>query len=70
MLRGISLLGARSADWQAYEQALRHLAVDDALATFRTHELPLSEAEQALRLLAGEVEDAEPIFVSIAPGTD
>lgn len=68
VLRGISLLGARSADWSAYEQALRHLSADATLARFRTHELSLDDAAQALRILGGEMPDAEAIFVSIAPG--
>jgi threonine dehydrogenase-like Zn-dependent dehydrogenase len=68
VLRGITLIGARSADWDAYEQALGLLAASaDRFAALRTHELPLDRADRAVGLLAGEEPDERPIYVSISP---
>lgn len=67
VLRGVRILGARSADWDAYEQALRLLAADpDRFAPLRTHELPLDQADRAVRLLAGEEPGERPVYVSVA----
>jgi threonine dehydrogenase-like Zn-dependent dehydrogenase len=66
VLRGLRVVGARSADFEAYEQALRYLAAHpDRLAPLRTHELPLDQAPTALRTLAGEAPDEHPIYVSL-----
>lgn len=68
VLRGIRVIGARSAGWDAYEQALAHLSRhSDQLAALRTHVLPLDRAGDALRILAGEVEGEHPIYVSVSP---
>ncbi|HEY8523663.1 MAG TPA: zinc-binding dehydrogenase [Acidimicrobiales bacterium] len=66
VLRGLRVVGARSADFEAYEQALAYLAAaTDRVAPLRTHELPLDRAETALRVLAGEAPDEHPIYVSL-----
>ena len=66
VLRGLRVVGARSADHEAYEQALAFLARHgDRLAELRTHELPLDRAADAIRVLAGEAPDEHPIYVSL-----
>jgi threonine dehydrogenase-like Zn-dependent dehydrogenase len=66
VLRGIRVVGARSADFEAYEQALAYLSSrPEQLAPLRTHELPLAEAATAVRVLAGEAPDEHPIYVSL-----
>jgi threonine dehydrogenase-like Zn-dependent dehydrogenase len=68
VLRGIRVLGARSTDWDAYEQALAHLSRHpDRFAPLRTHVLPIARADQALRILAGETPEERPIYVSVTP---
>ncbi len=69
ILRTIRLIGARSAGWFAYEQALRLLVeLAPRLAPLRTHQLSLEEADKALRILGREVPGEDPLYVSISPG--
>jgi threonine dehydrogenase-like Zn-dependent dehydrogenase len=66
VLRGLRVVGARSADYEAYEQALAYLARHaDRLGPLRTHELPLDRAADAVAILAGERPDEHPIYVSL-----
>jgi threonine dehydrogenase-like Zn-dependent dehydrogenase len=68
VLRGIRVIGARSADWDAYEQGLAYLLDhSDRFAPLRTHVLPLDRADEAIRILAGEIEHEHPIYVSVSP---
>ena len=69
VLRGLRVVGARSADHEAYEQALAYLARHaDRLAPLRTHDLPLDRAADAIRVLAGEAPDEHPIYVALRAG--
>jgi threonine dehydrogenase-like Zn-dependent dehydrogenase len=71
VLRGIRLIGARSAGWDAYEQGLAYLLDhSERFSPLRTHVLPLDRAADAIRILAGEVEGEHPIYVSISPTAD
>jgi threonine dehydrogenase-like Zn-dependent dehydrogenase len=64
--RQIHIRGGLSASFAAYGQALRFLAEQGSLlASYRTHELPLEEAERALQILGGELPDEHPIYVSL-----
>jgi threonine dehydrogenase-like Zn-dependent dehydrogenase len=68
VLRGIRIVGARSAGWDAYEQALTYLASNaERFAPLRTHVLPIDRADQAIRTLAGESETEHPVYVSVSP---
>jgi threonine dehydrogenase-like Zn-dependent dehydrogenase len=71
VLRGIRVIGARSAGWDAYEQGLAYLLDhSERFTPLRTHVLPLDRADDAVRILAGEVENEHPIYVSISPTAD
>jgi threonine dehydrogenase-like Zn-dependent dehydrogenase len=68
VLRGITIIGARSADRESYAQALQLLAESpDRFARLRTHEFPIGEAMRAVRTLAGEEPGEQPIYVSVYP---
>jgi threonine dehydrogenase-like Zn-dependent dehydrogenase len=68
VLRGIRVLGARSTDWDGYEQALTHLSRHpDRFVPLRTHVLPIARADHALRILSGDLPAERPIYVAVSP---
>jgi threonine dehydrogenase-like Zn-dependent dehydrogenase len=68
IFKEITLRGAFSQGWQAYEQALRILDENrHDLARLKTHDLPLEDAERAIRILAGEVPGEEGICLALHP---
>jgi len=60
------IIGVLSAGFKAYRQSLAYLAdPGEGLSANRTHEFPLDQAEQAMRMLGGERPEEQPIYVSI-----
>ena len=69
LYKEITLKGVFTQQVEAYRAAVDLLARDlTNLAPLHTHELPLEKVETAIQMLAGEIEGAEPIFISIHPG--
>ena len=66
VLRAITIMGARSARWPAYEAAIRHLVTDPSLARLSTHVVPIDRAEDAVAALA--TDDEVRCYVSVVPG--
>jgi threonine dehydrogenase-like Zn-dependent dehydrogenase len=68
VFKEITLRGAFSQGWQAYEQALRILHEDRyGLARLRTHDFALEDADAALRLLSGETPGEDGICLALHP---
>jgi threonine dehydrogenase-like Zn-dependent dehydrogenase len=68
IFKEITIRGAFSQGWEAYEQALRILDEDrHGLARLKTHDLPLEDAAHAIRILAGEVPGEEGICLALHP---
>jgi threonine dehydrogenase-like Zn-dependent dehydrogenase len=63
------IVGALSASFKAYGQSIAYLSdPGEQLSQYRTHEFPLEEAEQALRILGGDRPEEQPIYVSLVMG--
>jgi threonine dehydrogenase-like Zn-dependent dehydrogenase len=68
IFKEITIRGAFSQGWHAYEQALRILDEDrHGLARLKTHDLPLEDAAHAIRILAGEIPGEEGICLALHP---
>ncbi len=68
VFKEITLRGAFSQGWQAYEQALRILDEDRyGLARLRTHDFALDDADTALRTLSGEMPGEDGICMALHP---
>jgi threonine dehydrogenase-like Zn-dependent dehydrogenase len=68
IFKEITIRGAFSQGWHAYEQALRILDENrHGLARLKTHDLPLEDAAHAIRILAGEVPGEEGICLALHP---
>jgi threonine dehydrogenase-like Zn-dependent dehydrogenase len=71
IFKEITLLGAFSQGWQAYEQALRILDENRYdLARLKTHDFALEDAPTAIRILAGEVPGEEGICLALHPSSE
>lgn len=69
VLRGLTVIGARSVTAPAYREAIAIIdARRDDLAALRTHEFALADAARAIETLAGEVPGERAINVVIRPG--
>ena len=51
VLKGVTMMGVRSASYDAYEQALAHLRNEPRLRALRTHVYPLDRVHEAMRAL-------------------
>ncbi len=70
IFKEITLLGAFSQAWQAYEQALKILDENRYdLARLKTHDFALEDAATAIRILAGEVPGEEGICLALHPSS-
>jgi threonine dehydrogenase-like Zn-dependent dehydrogenase len=68
IFKEITLRGAFSQGWQAYEQAIRILDEDRyGLARLRTHDFALEDADTALRILSGETPGEDGICLALYP---
>jgi threonine dehydrogenase-like Zn-dependent dehydrogenase len=68
IFKEVTLRGAFSQGWQAYEQALRILDENRYdLARLRTHDFALEDADLALRVLSGEMPGEEGICLALHP---
>lgn len=69
VLKELSLLGAIGVTWDGYERAIRLIERRSVpLEKMATHRFPLTEAERAIRTLAGEVPGEDAIACSLIPG--
>jgi len=68
LYKELTVKGAFSQGWEAYEQALRILTENrHGLERLRTHDFALADVETAIRTLAGEIPGEDAICVSIRP---
>ena len=68
VLRGITVIGARSVTAEGYRAALSIIEQQPvALHKMRTHKFPLAQAERAIQVLAGEIPGEHAINVVIEP---
>jgi len=66
VLKGVTMMGVRSASFDSYEQALAHLCDQSTLRELRTHAYPLDRIHEAMQALL----DAPPdrVYVGIDIG--
>jgi len=63
VLKGVTMMGVRSASYDAYEQALAHLRNEPRLRALRTHVYPLDRAHEAMQALM--VAPPERVYVGL-----
>jgi 2-desacetyl-2-hydroxyethyl bacteriochlorophyllide A dehydrogenase len=68
VVKELTIYGALGVDSQSYERAIRLIESGKyPLEKMHTHTLPLTDAERALRLLAGEEPGEQAIHIALVP---